>query len=498
MPIARRRLAAASTSAVRLRGRVDDQVAWISILLDDAPGQTRARMDSGCSMHPDLVGSWSALGRGLCPTGHTASGTGEADVVLRVLVVMGGPRPEQRHYRTGSNRGRLGQNRKDPSSRHRSDGGEGRPKDVFGARSDGPVVRRAIPGLPRVLPRGPELGGVFLDYPAEYPAITPRLLHLVRTALGCASGGFLEQTRGKAKALHGNSTTQRSSPWSQRSTLDRLTIRHPGEDLQHPLLRAAPSGPRRDEVLRRPSRPSPSPSTSSNRCCCIPRCPSSSEMPSSASWSHGPSMTVVGALDGRSGRRAAPGLRRSAWPLAQLCPDKTADVESEMLATFVEAVRRVDRRPPAAGRSSDLAGPWRGEGTGASRDGRVGQAGLPARLGCPAAPVGPSRLRAGQGRRRGRALCRRCRADRSDPDGRLSLEVAADRLGITYAAARKRRIRAEAALVAWITSDDYLVVRLCPKETAKTPRSLGADRPRRGRPRERRPEQRRSTLPTRR
>jgi hypothetical protein len=47
------------------------------------------------------------------------------------------------------------------------------------------------PGTTPRIPRGPELG--VLDYPAN----TPRLLHLVRTALFFASGGFLEQTRGR-------------------------------------------------------------------------------------------------------------------------------------------------------------------------------------------------------------------------------------------------------------------------------------------------------------
>jgi hypothetical protein len=81
--------------------------------------------------------------------------------------------------------------------------------------------------------------------------------------------------------------------------------------------------------------------------------------------------------------------------------------------------------------------------------------------------------------------------------GNLPLERASTGLGISYAAARKRRIRAETAVAMWITSDDYPPADFVPKR-AGTTRSMDGARPRQGRPRERRPEQRPSNPSTRR
>jgi hypothetical protein len=192
-----------------------------------------------------------------------------------------------------------------------------------------------------------------------------------------------------------------------------------------------------------------------------------------------------------------PGLRRAAWPLAQICPDKTPDVESEILASFVAAVRRVaPDRPRLAAHLT-----WRAHG-GAKELVRAEMAewAKPAFQPVSAAPPRPwghpdlvlvKAVEAG-------VLCAEdAELIGATRIGGLSLEVAADRLGITYAAARKRRTRAEATVVEWITSDDYPSLDFVPKET-KTPRSVGGDRPRRGRPRERRPEQRRFDPSTRR
>jgi hypothetical protein len=192
-----------------------------------------------------------------------------------------------------------------------------------------------------------------------------------------------------------------------------------------------------------------------------------------------------------------PGLRCSAWPLSRQCPDKASDIESEMLASFIEAVRRVDSHRPRL--AAHLT--WRAHsGAKALVRAELAECARPAFNPVSAAPP----------RKWGHpdfvlaqavddeVLC----AEDAELIGAtrladLSLDAAAERLGISYAAVRKRRIRAEATLVAWITSDDYFSAHFVPKE-AQTPPSLGADRPRRGRPRERRPEQRRSDPPMRR
>ncbi|MDA8285947.1 MAG: hypothetical protein M0Z42_22195, partial [Actinomycetota bacterium] len=75
-------------------------------------------------------------------------------------------------------------------------------------------------------------------------------------------------------------------------------------------------------------------------------------------------------------------------------------------------------------------------------------------------------------------------------------EIAGD-LGITYAACHQRRLRAEAALVEWLTSDDYSPIEFVEKR-AETPCSIGGGRPRQGRAMDRRPDKRRSTPPPRR
>jgi hypothetical protein len=192
-----------------------------------------------------------------------------------------------------------------------------------------------------------------------------------------------------------------------------------------------------------------------------------------------------------------PGLRRAAWPLSHACLERAADVESEMLASFVAAVGRV-----APGRSRLAAHlTWQAH-SGAKEQVRAEMAerARPANRPVSAAPPRPwghpDLVLA-----KAVDLEVLCAEDAelisATRIGDLPLERAAGSLGISYAAARKRRIRAETTLAVWITSDDYPSLDFVPNGV-KAPRSLDGDRPRRGRPRERRPEQRRSDPSTRR
>jgi hypothetical protein len=192
-----------------------------------------------------------------------------------------------------------------------------------------------------------------------------------------------------------------------------------------------------------------------------------------------------------------PGLRRVAWPLCRACPDKSADVESEMLAGFIAAVRAVD--PHRARLASHLA--WRAQ-AGAKKLIRAefAQCERPSFRPGSAAPRQPwghpdfvlaDAVESG-------VLC----AEDAELIGatRLSgepLMVAAERGAMSYGSARQRRRRAEAVLVAWLTSDDYSPADFVTKGLP-APRSVDADRPRRGRPRDGRSEQRRSSPTTRR
>ena len=186
-----------------------------------------------------------------------------------------------------------------------------------------------------------------------------------------------------------------------------------------------------------------------------------------------------------------PGLRRAAWPLSHACLDRAADVESEMLASFVAAVRRT---PPDRPRlAAHLT--WLAHG-GAKQLVRAEMAewAKPAHTPVSAAPPRPW----GHPDLVLRKAVEWTVLQAEDAElisatriGDLSLQRAAAELGISYAAARKRRVRAEAILVAWLTSDDYPGGDFVPDRPA-SPRSVGATRPPQGRPRERRPEQRRS------
>ena len=192
-----------------------------------------------------------------------------------------------------------------------------------------------------------------------------------------------------------------------------------------------------------------------------------------------------------------PGLRRAAWPLSHACLDRAADVESEMLASFVAAVGRTDSsRPRLAAHLTWQAHGGAKEQVRAEMAERAKPANRPVST-APPRPWGHPDLVLAKAVDLEVLCVEDAELISATRIGDLPLERAAAGLGISYAAARKRRTRAETTLVVWMTSDDYPAVEFVPKGI-KTPRSLGGDRPRRGRPRERRPEQRPSDPSTRR
>ncbi len=175
-----------------------------------------------------------------------------------------------------------------------------------------------------------------------------------------------------------------------------------------------------------------------------------------------------------------PGLRRAAWPLAQACPDKAADVEAEMLAGFVAAAAR-------AGRGRARLAAWL-TWTAQSRARRslraeLAEAAHPAGDAVSAAPPRPwghpdfvlgLAVRAA-------VVC----AEDAELIGATRLSGAdlaelAGALGVSYKTMQKRRARAELVLAEWLASDEYPPGRFVEKR-AEGPCSSSGGRPRLGR-----------------
>ena len=154
--------------------------------------------------------------------------------------------------------------------------------------------------------------------------------------------------------------------------------------------------------------------------------------------------------------------------------------------------------PTSAGRTIDLAGPQRSKPTAAQRSGGADGSGQrPGVVGSVPA-LGPPR----SGARPGRAG--ECHLPGPMPSSSGRPGSAAPnwprwppRSVWTYEALKKRRLRAECTLAAWLRSDDYLPFDFVPKATPALCSSLGG-RPRQDRSTDRRPEKRRSTPTSRR
>ena len=192
-----------------------------------------------------------------------------------------------------------------------------------------------------------------------------------------------------------------------------------------------------------------------------------------------------------------PGLRRAAWPLVQACPGNVDEIEAETLAAFLAAVARsTPGRARIAARLCWLAR------TGAKRllhaelaeRARPGSEPVSA---APPRPWGHPDLVLARAVRAGVICAEDAELIGATRIGDVDLAEVAGDLGITYAACHQRRLRAEAGLVEWLTSDSYSPIEFVEKR-AETPCSIGGGRPRQGRAMDRRPDKRRSTPPPRR
>ena len=191
-----------------------------------------------------------------------------------------------------------------------------------------------------------------------------------------------------------------------------------------------------------------------------------------------------------------PGLRRAVWPLVQACPSKADDIEAEALAALLAAVARCQPgRPRLASRLCWLARigatrPLRAELAEQARPGSEPVSAAPPRPWGHPDLVLVSSVRAGV----------ICAADAelisATRIGDTDLAEAAERLGLGYWACHKRRLRAESALVEWVTGDDYLPFGFVQKK-AETPCSISGGRPRQGRPTDRQSGKRRPSPPRR-
>lgn len=173
------------------------------------------------------------------------------------------------------------------------------------------------------------------------------------------------------------------------------------------------------------------------------------------------------------------GLRRAVGPLRAACPARAADLEAEALAGLLEAIAVTEPgRPRLAARLCWLARNRAkrlldAEVTQAARHATRPDAGPP-RLPCGhpdlvLAQAAAEEVIAGEDA----ALIGDTRL------GEYSVAQAAGALGISEAAARKRRWRAERTLTAWLRSDRYqphLFVQSAPR----TPYLTGEGRPRGG------------------
>lgn len=173
------------------------------------------------------------------------------------------------------------------------------------------------------------------------------------------------------------------------------------------------------------------------------------------------------------------GLRRAVSPLCGVCPERADDIEAEALAGLVEAIAATEPgRPRLAARLCWLA---RNQ---AKRlfDAELAERPQPGRHPDAAEPRLPwahpdlvlvQATAEGVIHRDDAALIGDTRL------GTLRLDEAALTLGISGPAARKRRQRAEKALVTWLGSEDYQ--RRFVQNGARDPYLGGAGRPRGGR-----------------
>lgn len=202
-----------------------------------------------------------------------------------------------------------------------------------------------------------------------------------------------------------------------------------------------------------------------------------------------------------------PGLHRTAKPLVYACPGKAADIEAEMLAGLMEAVRVAAPRCPRPAARLVWSARRAGERLVRAEQVEVAYCTPSPTSTEPHRPFGhPDLVLA-------RAVAARvvCADDAeligATRLGEMSLADAADGRGIGYKAAAARRARAERALVGWLQvemRDEHRRSAECGDErggdkfvavSGLNPGCRGGGRPRQGRP-GRRPEVRQHPDPT--
>lgn len=145
-----------------------------------------------------------------------------------------------------------------------------------------------------------------------------------------------------------------------------------------------------------------------------------------------------------------PGLRTAAWPLTHACPHAAADIEADMLAGLVLAVRNT--RPGRARPAARLTWAARRAGEEFVRAERVERArptALPASAE-PPRPAGHPDLVLAQAVTEGVLCAEDAELIGATRLGEYDLHTAALVAGVSYRAIRERRRRAEAAVVAWL------------------------------------------------
>jgi len=173
------------------------------------------------------------------------------------------------------------------------------------------------------------------------------------------------------------------------------------------------------------------------------------------------------------------GLRRAVAPLCDIRPDRAADIQAEALAGLLEGIAATEPgRPRLAARLC-----WMARG----RAKRLFEAELAelARPGpypdaeAPPFPAAHPDLVLAQAVTEGVILAGDGALIGDTRFGLVDLKEAAAAFGISYEAARKRRMRAEKALAGWLASDSYR--RDFVPKPAANPYLGGAGRPRGGR-----------------
>lgn len=178
-----------------------------------------------------------------------------------------------------------------------------------------------------------------------------------------------------------------------------------------------------------------------------------------------------------------PGLRAAAGPLVRACPGKADDIEAEMLAGLILAVRRLDAARPRPAASLIWRARHAAERLVRAELAERGRASHQAVSAEPPRPFGHPDLVLARAVANGVISSDDAELIGATRLGEMSLSEAAEACGCSYTAARLRRRRAEAALVGWLSDDGDFE----PNRGAR-PGSTAVGRPRQGRSLNRRPE----------